>query len=565
MESLSTRKRPSLLHPLVPTFTRPVQPRRGVRPSSLSFRQLDRSDQCCIDKSSSAELQEAINSMYRWYQNSVVCYAYLSDVAWHTSQTPEIGASLWFKRGWTLQELVAPKSVIFYSSDWSELGSRLDLAQSIRQNTRLPYRCLNGGFKADGNTPIAEIMSWARERETTRIEDRAYSLLGLFNVYMPMLYGEGVRAFTKLQEELLRQSGDQSIFAWEGISLHHSGLLADSPDCFPPFEAYDRCEKSRRRASSVTSEGITAEFILLPYSPHMHLAILNYELKFHNDHSFPSRKIYGIFLREVDHRSRFCRVHPRRKHLWTGDSDDLWHVSVDPSGYMALTMATVVQPAPRLGTLGTVEQGLHSVYTAYRVHIDDRLQDPRVGFARRHEVFAQQGLHGFLRIFQIRGPFAGRLRQIALGFDAHFSTICVLEHGDLKSDWHTFFERISDPGVSWNPLNSSCSPDNIAAAWQFDLTTLEGCKVGVASIHGALCLKVQNKLGLWNASQIRIDTRRPEERISNKTPPGVLELRLFGQGGRPPTDLEIGPQGFDALRYQTCMSKDGSLVRPITT
>ena len=272
-------------------------------------------DTCCIDKSSSAELQEAINSMYRWYQNSVVCYAYLSDVVWHTSQPPEIGASLWFKRGWTLQELLAPKSVIFYSSDWSELGSRLDLAQSIRQNTRLPYRCLNGGFKADGNTPIAEIMSWARERETTRIEDRAYSLLGLFNVYMPMLYGEGVRAFTRLQEELLRQSGDQSIFAWEGISLHHSGLLADSPDCFPPFEAYDRCEKSRRRASSVTSEGITAEFILLPYSPHMHLAILNYELKFHNDHSFPSRKIYGIFLREVDHRSRFCRVHPRRKHL----------------------------------------------------------------------------------------------------------------------------------------------------------------------------------------------------------------------------------------------------------
>ncbi|KAI5985061.1 heterokaryon incompatibility protein-domain-containing protein, partial [Pisolithus albus] len=182
-------------------------------------------DTCCIDKRSSAELSEAINSMYRWYQNARICYAYLNDFA-KSNGWPE-----WFVRGWTLQELIAPQEVQFFNKDWVHIGNKRHLALRLACITGIPSKVLTSGL-AGRRLSVAKIMSWAAERKTTRVEDRAYSLMGLFGVYMPMLYGEGKMAFQRLQLEIIRRSSDQSIFAWNPRFPREGSVLADDPSDF---------------------------------------------------------------------------------------------------------------------------------------------------------------------------------------------------------------------------------------------------------------------------------------------------------------------------------------------
>lgn len=157
-------------------------------------------DTCCIDKKSSAELSEAINSMYRYYQEATVCYAYLADVDADAAQHFERSRhSRWYTRGWTLQELIAPIAVRFFSSEWVELGERGDLAPLLEKITRIPSEVLQG--ISPKMYSIAVRFSWASRRETTRLEDEAYCLMGLLDVNMPLLYGEGRKAFTRLQRD----------------------------------------------------------------------------------------------------------------------------------------------------------------------------------------------------------------------------------------------------------------------------------------------------------------------------------------------------------------------------
>jgi hypothetical protein len=165
-------------------------------------------DTCCINKSSSAELSEAINSMYQWYKESAVCYAYLADVV----DAARFTESRWFTRGWTLQELIAPMRVIFFDAKWHDIGTKDGLSYRISERTGIPRDILQ--MKSNFRISVAQKMSWASQRETTRVEDMAYCLLGIFDVNMPLLYGEGSRAFKRLQGEILRQSNDQSLLAW---------------------------------------------------------------------------------------------------------------------------------------------------------------------------------------------------------------------------------------------------------------------------------------------------------------------------------------------------------------
>lgn len=165
-------------------------------------------DTCCIDKTSSAELSESINSMYAWYKNSCICYAYLQDC--HNRW--EIPESRWWTRGWTLQELIAPSCVEFFDAGWREMGSKQSMHEHVTRITGIHEGILSGGDIFECN--VAVRMSWAAKRETTRIEDQAYCLLGLFGVNMPLLYGEGDRAFKRLQEEILKVSEDYTLFTW---------------------------------------------------------------------------------------------------------------------------------------------------------------------------------------------------------------------------------------------------------------------------------------------------------------------------------------------------------------
>ena len=189
-------------------------------------------DTCCIDKTSSAELSEAINSMYRWYAEARVCYAYLADVESAGLSKPSlvwsIGQSRWFTRGWTLQELLAPDLVVFYDKAWVEIGTRLSLSDEISEITGIKHHHMFEPLKAS----VAAKMSWASGRTTTRLEDTAYSLMGLFEVNMPLLYGEGSKAFTRLQHEIVKISDDESIFAWRDDRAMKSGAFAREPCAF---------------------------------------------------------------------------------------------------------------------------------------------------------------------------------------------------------------------------------------------------------------------------------------------------------------------------------------------
>lgn len=173
-------------------------------------------DTCCIDKSSSAELSEAINSMFRWYHQAAKCYVYLSDVSMDgpvrnhvpSERTWEAAFrdSRWFTRGWTLQELLAPTCVEFYSVQRKKLGDKISMVREIHEITGINVLALQGS--ALSAFSVDERMSWAKGRKTKREEDAAYSLLGIFDIHMPLIYGEGrEKAFIRLQREM-QQSRD---------------------------------------------------------------------------------------------------------------------------------------------------------------------------------------------------------------------------------------------------------------------------------------------------------------------------------------------------------------------
>jgi len=248
-------------------------------------------DTCCIDKRSSAELSEAINSMYRWYENAKVCYAYLHDVPdpWFPTVSddekyPDFGGwPEWFSRGWTLQELIAPSNVQFFNKNWKSIGDKRTLAPTLVGITGIPAHILTYGLC--GNRPcVAQIVSWAANRMTTRVEDRAYSLMGLLDVNMPMLYGEGKKAFRRLQLEIIRASNDQSIFAWDpSMEKDQPGsILADDPSDFEDcgrmeLMGHDEFIQSLKEEAeldsvgdrlgsfSITNRGIQIWLLLRPY------------------------------------------------------------------------------------------------------------------------------------------------------------------------------------------------------------------------------------------------------------------------------------------------------------
>jgi hypothetical protein len=213
-------------------------------------------DTCCIDKTNPADTQEAINAMFRWYQNAGVCYAYLEDMDTldllkdaelpedmdldeiigsknvanresflHTALNPFFVNSKWFTRGWTLQELLAPHYLVFVDSAWRRIGTRENWAADIEKASKIEARHLTAFTPTDFKScSIAMRLSWASRRETTLEEDETYSLLGLFGTSMPLIYGEGRwRAFNRLQRELIMAYKDASIFAWkeEKYSTEH--------------------------------------------------------------------------------------------------------------------------------------------------------------------------------------------------------------------------------------------------------------------------------------------------------------------------------------------------------
>ncbi|CAM1509112.1 Fc.00g028510.m01.CDS01 [Cosmosporella sp. VM-42] len=195
-------------------------------------------DTCCIDKTSSTELSRAVNSMFEWYRRATCCYAYLADFKLDLENRimsideteKELRKCRWFTRGWTLQELIAAPTVVFFGYTWNVIGTKDNLQHPLAEITGIDDKVLRHMVHMY-HVPVGRRMSWAAKRQTTRIEDLAYCLLGIFNVNMPLLYGEGEKAFVRLQEEITTEHNDLSLFAWcqQGPCPKFRGMFAQSP------------------------------------------------------------------------------------------------------------------------------------------------------------------------------------------------------------------------------------------------------------------------------------------------------------------------------------------------
>tara|TARA_R110002003_G_scaffold244_13_gene17549 strand:- start:2291 stop:3379 length:1089 start_codon:yes stop_codon:yes gene_type:complete len=219
-------------------------------------------DTCCIDKSSSAELSEAINSMFAYYSQSRVCYAYLDVQLPESNVTSEhLRSARWMYRGWTLQELIAPVHLQFFDKRWVPLGTRETLATPLSEVTQIDVSLLRRELILS-DFSIARRMSWAANRETTRPEDIAYCLFGIFDVHLPPLYGEGsAKAFLRLQKEIVQDSTDMSVLAWsladrpgEGIESYISAF-ARSPRWFSESGTVEVNEK-KVEPFRITNKGL---------------------------------------------------------------------------------------------------------------------------------------------------------------------------------------------------------------------------------------------------------------------------------------------------------------------
>ncbi|KAE8131019.1 ankyrin repeat-containing domain protein [Aspergillus pseudotamarii] len=374
-------------------------------------------DTCCIDKTSSAELSEAINSMFVWYQEARVCYAYLYDVP----STP-FEESRWFTRGWTLQELIAPQVVIFFNRDWEQLGNKTSLGRRISQRTRIPESILSGEKDLD-TCSTAQRMSWAAERQTTRVEDRAYCLMGLFGVNMPLIYGERESAFIRLQEEILRISEDHSLFAWKSSDTR-AGLLATSPAAFidshdivphdiVPWETFD----TRSSPLIISGKGIHLDLCLIGLE-HVGLGLAVLQCK-KVDGEYTS---VGIFVHDPSLTlERFKRVH----------CDDFRHLDLKRyKSYQYRTIRMCIQAGRMARSQRPRDSEQYNIFSPIRIYLESEPIRITNWHSSMAEVYlwllvargsleatlskvsknrtplawaAQQGLEGFVRVLLKRG------------------------------------------------------------------------------------------------------------------------------------------------------------------
>ncbi|KAH7913147.1 hypothetical protein BJ138DRAFT_1146676 [Hygrophoropsis aurantiaca] len=197
------------------------------------------SDTCCIDKTSSSELDESIRSMFRWYRESYICIAYLGE----TISLEGLEGDAWFTRGWTLQELLAPSQIKFYKKDWTPLTSVPNDKEDNPRSIMFPISRITNISIMDlcYFTPgmwgysMRERLSWASHRKTTRVEDMAYCLIGIFDINLTVAYGEGRRAFLRLQQAIIENNDSWEIFAWEGEPSPYNSAIASGPECYPKF------------------------------------------------------------------------------------------------------------------------------------------------------------------------------------------------------------------------------------------------------------------------------------------------------------------------------------------
>ena len=403
-------------------------------------------DTCCINKQSDAELTEAINSMFQWYHASAVCYLYLFDVVGDPRlRTSTDEPSKLFERGWTLQELLAPHNVVVYDQNWRLLGTKDSLSAIISRITNVDETILRGKEKLT-NRSIAQRMSWASGRQTTREEDRAYSLLGIFGVYMPTVYGEGRNAFLRLQQEIITQSDDHSIFAWPIQHELQPGLLAPNPDVFADCE-HIVSQSSRRGRSpySMTNRGLSIKLLAVPSNVDTYFVRLDcadQRLALADDD--PTQSRLGMFLRRLHEDDQYARVTQSEKTFVHAQSS-LWEKTGSQS-IVNLDVCVKQNFSDRDSDMTDRINGFRIVKREVLTQSSSGKPLFKVGGPCTFDVATgimtarprSYGTTGWLNIDEQQR----KLKVIKLGFDLDFNPVCFLaSDGGLHSKSGGAFDR----------------------------------------------------------------------------------------------------------------------------
>ena len=442
-------------------------------------------DTCCINKDSSTELSEAIRSMYRWYANAAVCIAYLEDVLYPDG----MANSEWFNRGWTLQELIAPAVVKFFGCEWDHIGDKSALVDKLSNITRVPPDVLRDPAKMR-QCSVAQRMSWAAGRVTTRPEDIAYSLVGLFNVSLHTEYGEREQAFVRLQEAIAQKWADESIFAWNMDDTKkdrkYCGLFATSPNEFRYCGHY--VSRNASEGFSVGNTGVKVSFLTLPYSMGIYSALLDVE-----DQSNGST--LAILLSRLDTEGQYTRVCDSR-------GIDLLNVTGPTRSYTRRSMsihqesmetAKEVFPGFWLRTLTPPGHDAASITILSR---DNRAEEDRLAVPEGTRNIA--GIVMILPTKQSSTRTWSQIRSMIFGFDDEFNPICqvanrvwneeervALSSKDRSEDREFLFSRrwIETEG-EWPSLEHK---------WPAGFRLLQGNKDGLNRVLPALNLKISFK------------------------------------------------------------------------
>lgn len=487
-------------------------------------------DQCCINKESSAELGEAINSMYQWYEEADVCYALLTDVeATSTSVGPleeQLTKSRWFTRGWTLQELLAPKNVILFDKNWNMLGTKASMMEFLAKLTRIDEAVLSGRVPLSRRS-IAQRMSWAAGRVTTRIEDTAYCLLGIFDVHMPMIYGEGKRAFLRLQLQIIEQSDDHSIFAWPIGGTGNQGMLADSPSAFRNSHGIVSFTSRRGRPPyRMTNRGLSLELPALPFAMDTYLVQLDcYEIigatdtsSYPHQHKGGDVVALGIFLRRLEEDDQYARVENEGS-----------------------TFQTVSLRTPRTRIKVNIRQRMNDALWPYRQNCLNGFRvdgtnlfppslHPRNNFVwdKLERTITAKAGEGFSDVGHLETN-VGKIKVIKLGFDSEFNPVCFLaasrgmretEPGmfALKHNQYQLtegirptaegtmqrrglFQRHASDTLGWSDLRNGKAVD---LQWHDGLWAVKGDR-----IHG-LDIVLENSGGMLSGKDVRLRITRDE-------------------------------------------------------
>jgi len=362
-------------------------------------------DTCCIDKQNTAELAESINSMFQWYSEADLCLAYISDYS-ALSGSQMLARSRWFERGWTLQELIAPKFVSFYDREWRLFGTRSSMLVDLSAITNIGAEVLSPAEGVDlrdllDDIPAARRMSWAAKRKTTKKEDIAYCLLGIFGVNMPMLYGEGMAAFIRLQEEIINDSNDLTIFAWTSPDRNpngYRGILASSPAEFVWANDLEPINDAKFNPEyTMSNKGLRIQTLLYPTNTDQVIMPLRCRYK-----SDPSKEV-GVVLKHQG-ASLYARAQPDLLGQITGSI-------TTPAGGSVIFISKRVK-----NSAGRTLQAVHR--NAFHINFDFRPQkavqlihtSPSQLWDAENGMFITSGLRHFTAFhhFLLNGPQPGQ-------------------------------------------------------------------------------------------------------------------------------------------------------------